>query len=199
MLIGYARASTLEQNLKLQRDALKKAGCRKIYTDKAGGSVEGRSGLAKALESLRRGDKLVVWKLDRLGRSLSHLVTLLEELKEQGVGFRSLQENINTTSGVGKLVFHIFASLAEFERDLLRERTLAGIASARSQGRLGGRPRALDAKQIAQAKAMHKSGKIPLNEICAKLGVGRTTLYRYLKGAEGRKRKPARKRRKRAR
>ena len=185
MLIGYARVSTLEQNLDLQNDALKKAGCRKIFTDKASGSAQGRDGLDRAVESLREGDTLVVWKLDRLGRSLAHLVTFLNDLKDRKIGFRSLQENIDTTSGVGKLVFHIFASLAEFERDLIRERTLAGIAAARARGRLGGRPRALDAKRIAQAKAMHKDRKIPIKEICETLAVGRTTLYRYLNGAAG--------------
>lgn len=188
MLIGYARVSTLEQNLDLQNDALKKGGCRKIFTDKASGSAQERDGLDRAVESLREGDTLVVWKLDRLGRSLAHLVTLLNDLKDRKIGFRSLQENIDTTSGVGKLVFHIFASLAEFERDLIRERTLAGIASARARGRLGGRPRALDAKRIAQAKAMHKDKKIPIKEISATLGIGRTTLYRYLNGAAGRPR-----------
>jgi DNA invertase Pin-like site-specific DNA recombinase len=188
MLIGYARVSTVDQNLDLQNDALKKVGCRKIFTDKVSGSAQARDGLDRAVDSLRAGDTLVVWKLDRLGRSLTHLVAFLNDLKDRKIGFRSLQENIHTTSGAGKLVFHIFASLAAFERDLIRERTLAGIASARARGRLGGRPRALDAKRIAQAKAMHKDKKIPIKEICTTLGVGRTTLYRYLNGAAARPR-----------
>ena len=180
MIVGYARVSTHEQNLDLQNDALKKAGCKKIFTDNASGSLQDRDGLSRALDSLRPSDTLVVWKLDRLGRSLSHLVGLVEELKDRGVFFRSLQENIDTSSGVGKLVFHIFASLAEFERDIVRERTMAGLASARVRGRMGGRPKALDEKKIALAQAMHHDKKIPIKEICSTLGVGRTTLYRYL-------------------
>ena len=147
MLIGYARVSTQDQKLSSQRDALKKAGCERIYTDKISGASENRSGLDKAMDQLRPGDTLVVWKLDRLGRSLSHLVELVNNLKEREIGFRSLQENIDTTSGVGKLVFHIFASLAEFERDLIRERTIAGLNSARARGRLGGRPKVMNEKK----------------------------------------------------
>lgn len=179
MLIGYARVSTQDQNLSLQKDALKKAGCERIYSDKRTGAAITRNGLDRAIDMLREGDTIVVWKLDRLGRSLSHLVELVNELKGRGVGFRSLQENIDTTSGVGKLVFHIFASLAEFERDLIRERTMAGLESARARGRKGGRPRAMDGKTIAQAKAMHREN-IPVKEICQTLGIGKTTLYRYI-------------------
>ena len=197
MLIGYARVSTVEQSLDLQKDALAQAGCQKIYTDKASGCAKDRKGLERAIDHLREGDSLVVWKLDRLGRSLSHLVALVGDLKEQRIGFRSLQESIDTTSGVGKLIFHVFASLAEFERDLIRERTLAGIASARARGRIGGRPRALDANRIAQATALYNSGNIQVGEICATLGVSRTTLYRYLNGAEGRVRRASRSGRKR--
>ena len=140
MFVGYARVSTHEQNFDLQQDALKNAGCRKIFTDTISGAVQTREGLERAMDALREGDTLVVWKLDRLGRSLPHLVVLINALRDKGIGFRSLQEHIDTTSGVGKLVFHIFASLAEFERDLIRERTLAGIASARTRGRLGAAP-----------------------------------------------------------
>ncbi len=184
MLIGYARVSTHEQNLHLQDDALQKAGCERIFTDKASGSSGDRQGLQRAVDALREGDTLVVWKLDRLGRSLSHLVEFISSLRSKGIGFRSLQESIDTTSGVGKLVFHIFASLAEFERDLVRERTMAGLASARARGRMGGRPRVLDAKKIAQARALHSTKTIPIKEICSTLGIGRTTLYRYLSSTE---------------
>ena len=186
LLIGYARVSTHEQNLDLQRDALKKAGCGKIFTDTVSGSVKTREGLERAMAALRAGDSLVVWKLDRLGRSLSNLVALINDLRDKGIGFRSLQENIDTTSGVGKLVFHIFASLAEFERDLIRERTLAGIASARARGRLGGRPKLLDAKKVALARLMHADKQVAINDICTTLGIGRTTLYRYINAPPGR-------------
>jgi DNA invertase Pin-like site-specific DNA recombinase len=181
LLIGYARVSTHEQNLNLQQDALKHAGCRKIFTDTGSGSVKTREGLERARAALREGDTLVVWKLDRLGRSLPHLVALINDLRDKRIGFRSLQEHIDTTSGVGKLVFHLFASLAEFERDLIRERTLAGLASARARGRMGGRPKLLDAKKVALARAMHADKATAITDICATLGVGRTTLYRYLK------------------
>jgi DNA invertase Pin-like site-specific DNA recombinase len=180
MLIGYARVSTQDQNLSLQKDALKKAGCERIYTDKTGGAETNRSGLDKTLDVLRPGDTLVVWKLDRLGRSLSHLVELVNQLKEREVGFRSLQESIDTTSGVGKLVFHIFASLAEFERDLIRERTLAGLESARARGRMGGRPKAMDKKKSAMARSMHRDKNLTVKQICETLGIGKTTFYRYV-------------------
>jgi DNA invertase Pin-like site-specific DNA recombinase len=184
MLVGYARVSTQDQNVDLQSDALTQAGCEKIFTDTASGSARNREGLERATESLRDGDTLIVWKLDRLGRSLSHLVQFVSDLKNRGVGFRSLHESIDTTSGVGKFIFHLFASLAEFERDLIRERTMAGIASARARGRLGGRPKAMNAKMVEQAKAMHNNKDISISEICSTLGVGRTTLYRYLKRQE---------------
>jgi DNA invertase Pin-like site-specific DNA recombinase len=140
MLIGYARISTHEQNLDLQEDALKAAGCKKVYTDKTGGAKSERPGLEKALADARPGDTLVVWKLDRLGRSLKHLIETVTDLSHRGVGFKSLQENIDTTTSGGKLVFHVFGALAEFERDIIRERTLAGLAAARARGRKGGRP-----------------------------------------------------------
>ena len=180
MLIGYARVSTKDQNIDTQRDALESAGCEKIFTDTASGSIKDRDGLERAMESLRHGDTLAVWKLDRLGRSLSHLVQFMSDLEDQGIGFRSLRESIDTTSGVGKLVFHLFASLAEFERDLIRERTQAGLASARARGRMGGRPKALSPEQLAQARAMHADKDITIKEICATLGIGKTTLYRHL-------------------
>ena len=180
MLIGYARVSKQEQNLSLQRDALKNTGCERIFTDKVTGATTSRSGLDKTIDVLRDGDTLVVWKLDRLGRSLSHLVEMVNQLKEQGVGFRSLQENIDTTSGVGKLIFHIFASLAEFERDLIRERTMAGLESARARGRMGGRPKAMDKKKSAMARSMHRDKNLTVKEICETLGIGKTTFYRYI-------------------
>ena len=181
MLIGYARVSTPDQHLRAQRDRLKQSGCEQIYTDKISGTQDERPGLDKALEMLRTGDTLVVWKLDRLGRSLGHLVQLLTVLKDRGVGFKILQENIDTRSGVGKLVFHLFASLAEFEHDLIRERTQAGLAAARARGRRGGRPKALDAKQVVQARAMYQDRQISVHEICSTLGIGRTTFYRYMR------------------
>src|SRR6266704_1041561 len=142
MLIGYARVSTNEQNLDLQRDALRKAGvtAKHIFTDKITGTKEERPGLTEALSHLREGDTLVVWRLDRLGRSLKHLIETVTALKQQGIAFKSITENIDTATATGQLVFHIFGALAEFERNLIRERTIAGLESARARGRLGGRP-----------------------------------------------------------
>lgn len=180
MLIGYARVSTHDQHLTLQQESLQQAGCQKIYTDTQSGTRVDRPGLAQALEVLRPGDSLVVWKLDRLGRSLSHLVQVVNELKSTGIGFKSLQENLDTTSGVGKLVFHLFASLAEFERDLIRERTQAGLLAARARGKKGGRPKVMDAKKIALARAMHNDPQSVVKDICTTLGISKTTLYRYL-------------------
>src|SRR5215217_6283659 len=142
MFIGYARVSTHEQTLDLQRDALLKAGCEKIFTDTVSGTKAERKGLSEALSHLREGDTLVVWRLDRLGRSLRHLIDTITAIDERGVGFKSLTENIDTTTSGGKLVFHIFGALAEFEREIIRERTQAGLASARSRGKVGGRPKA---------------------------------------------------------
>lgn len=156
----------------------------RICTDKASGATSQRAALDRALDQLRKGDSLVVWKLDRLGRSLSHLVELVNDLKERGIGFSSLQESIDTTSGVGKLVFHLFASLAEFERDLIRERTMAGLNSARARGRLSGRPKVMDAKKAAMARWMHRSKDTPVKEICSTLGISRTTFYRCLNDAD---------------
>src|SRR3954468_3556680 len=142
MLIGYARISTQDQNLDLQRDALQKAGCEQIFTDRVSGTKASRPGLSEALSHLRAGDTLVVWRLDRLGRSLRHLIDTVTGLQERRIGFKSLQESIDTTSG-GRLVFNIFGSLAEFEREIIKERTKAGLQAARSRGKLGGRPKAL--------------------------------------------------------
>ena len=180
MLIGYARVSTQDQNLNLQRDALKKAGCEKILTDKARGTAKARSGLDQTLDLLRPGDTLVVWRLDRLGRSLKHLIGLMGELEEQGIGFRSLQESIDTTSPGGKLTFHLFGALAEFERNLIRERTQAGLAAARARGRLGGRPEALDKRKQQMAVDLYHQKKHTVQEICQSMGITPPTFYRYL-------------------
>jgi len=179
-LVGYARVSTLDQNPDLQTDALRHAGCRRTFTDKASGASSDRPQLAAALDYIRPGDTLVVWKLDRLGRSLRHLVETVTRLQERGVGFRSLQENIDTTTATGRLVFHIFASLAEFERDLIRERTQAGLAAARARGRLGGRKPVLTADKAAAARRMYESKDMTVAQIARALGVSRATLYRYL-------------------
>ena len=147
MLIGYARVSTQEQTLNLQQDALHNAGCDRIFTDTASGAQAERKGLEQALSYVRKGDTLVVWRLDRLGRSLPHLITTMTALEERGIGFKSLTENIDTTTSGGKLIFHIFGALAEFERNLIRERTQAGLTAARARGKKGGRPKALTARQ----------------------------------------------------
>lgn len=180
MLLGYARVSTLEQNLDLQKDDLKKAGCDRIFTDKDSGMKDDMPGFKEAFDFLRKGDTLVVWKLDRLGRSLSHLIELIAAFKEKGAYFKSLQENIDTTSSVGKLIFHIFGALAEFERDVIKQRTMAGLASARARGRLGGRPKLLDHQKTAQAHAMHKDNSLSIKDICKTLGISKTTFYRYI-------------------
>ena len=180
MNIGYARVSRQEQNLDLQRDALKQAGCERIYEEKVSGAKTERDELTKALEHLREGDTLVVWKLDRLGRSLRHLVEIVQTLEERGVNFHSLKENMDTTSSGGKLVFHIFASLAEFERDILRERTQAGLDAARARGRIGGRPKGRDVNTRAGAIALSKDRSRSVGNICRILGISRTSYYRYI-------------------
>src|SRR5213080_5112071 len=148
MLIGYARVSTQDQTLNLQKDALEKIGCSTIFTDTASGATTERKGLDAALAYVREGDTLVVWRLDRLGRSLKHLIETITKLNQRKIRFKSITENIDTTTSGGKLVFHIFGALAEFERDIIKDRTKAGLASARSRGRLGGRPRVMDAKKL---------------------------------------------------
>lgn len=184
MKIGYARVSTLEQNLDLQIDALKKAGCEKIITDEVSGSVADRPGLIKLKEILRKGDTLVVWRLDRLGRTLKHLIEWVNELDEQGIGFKSLQETIDTTSSSGKLVFHIFGALSEFERNLIRERTRAGIEAARSRGRQGGRPRKLSKDKRQLAVDLYLGKKHSIAQICEMTGISKPTLYKYVREAE---------------
>jgi DNA invertase Pin-like site-specific DNA recombinase len=189
MLIGYARVSTADQNLDAQLDALDRAGCEKVFTDKVSGSRAERPGLDQALAFVRdhKGDTLVVWKLDRLGRSLKHLIETVGSLKERGIGFRSLQESIDTTTSTGKLVVHVFALLAEFERDLIRERTKAGLEASRARGRKGGRPRSLDDKKRAQAKRLHEDLSNSVADICNTLRISKATLYRYLGETEPRK------------
>ena len=184
MLIGYARVSTTEQTLDLQRDALEKAGCENIFTDQVSGTKTERKALTEALSHLREGDTLVVWRLDRLGRSLRHLIDTITELHDRGVGFKSLQENIDTTTSGGKLIFHIFGSLAEFEREIIRERTTAGLKSARTRGRVGGRPKSLSAKEVQMLRNMAADKSLTVSDICRTLGIGRTTFYRYVKAGE---------------
>jgi DNA invertase Pin-like site-specific DNA recombinase len=181
MLIGYARVSTQDQTLNLQQDALKGAGCGQIFTDTASGASTERPGLEQAFSHLRNGDTLVVWRLDRLGRSLPHLIQTVRMLDGRGIGFKSLQENIDTTTSGGKLVFHIFGALAEFERDIIRERTQAGLQAARARGRRGGRPkRQPSSKKVAMAKALYSDKTNSVQEICKTLGISRATLYRYI-------------------
>jgi DNA invertase Pin-like site-specific DNA recombinase len=184
MLIGYARISTHEQTLALQHDALTKEGCSKIFTDTASGAKAERKGLDEALNYVRKGDTLVVWRLDRLGRSLPHLITTMTSLEERGIGFKSLTENIDTTTSGGKLIFHIFGALAEFERNLIRERTTAGLTAARARGHKGGRPKALTARQLSIAKALYNDKQHSIAEICRTLKISRATLYRALKIGE---------------
>jgi DNA invertase Pin-like site-specific DNA recombinase len=178
MRIGYARVSTDDQTLDLQRDALKRAKCRQIYEEHASGKTAMRPELEACLKSLRKGDTLVVWRLDRLGRSLGDLIQLTTELRSRGVDFESLTEKIETGSSAGKLIFHVFASLAEFERNLIRERTLAGLRAARARGRNGGRPRKLKTKDIQAIKALMHAGELPVQDIADRFGVARSTLYR---------------------
>jgi DNA invertase Pin-like site-specific DNA recombinase len=185
MLIGYARISTQDQTLHSQRDALEKAGCEQIFTDTVSGTKAERKGLSEALSHLRAGDTLVVWRLDRLGRSLRHLIDTITTLDERGVGFKSLQESIDTTTSGGKLVFHIFGALAEFEREIIKERTQAGLASARSRGKVGGRPRALSAKEVQMLRNMAADKSLTVADICKTLGIGRTTFYRHVKADQG--------------
>src|SRR3954451_18536029 len=181
MMIGHARVSTLDQTLALQQDGLTAAGCEQLYTDTASGSVTDRPGLTQALSHLRTGDTLVVWRLDRLCRSLAHLIDTIRQLQERGIGFRSLQEQLDTTTSGGKLVFHVFGALAEFERDLIRERTHAGLAAARARGRLFGRPKVLSPRKVEQLRTLAKEQRNTVTEICGTLGISRATYYRYVR------------------
>jgi len=178
--IGYARVSTDDQNLDLQRDALALAGCSVVYEETISGKSADRPELEHCLKSLRCGDTLVVWRLDRLGRSLPDLVGIVSRLEQERVGFESINERIETTSAAGKLIFHVFAALAEFERNLIRERTHAGLAAARARGRKGGRKPALEEAQVREIKALLKDPQIQVGSVAKRYGVSRTTLYRYV-------------------
>src|SRR6267142_4204153 len=177
--IGYARVSSDDQNLDLQRDAITREGCHQLYKEKASGKNAGieRPELAQCLKALRAGDTLVVWRLDRLGRSLSDLVRIVSELEKRGVGFESIMEKIDTGSAAGKLIFHFFASLAEFERNLIRERTRAGLNAARARGRLGGRKHKLDDKQVREIRAMLSDPRVNVSDVAKRYKVSRTTIY----------------------
>src|SRR5437764_6529875 len=166
MLIGYARVSTNEQTLDLQKDALEKIGCTKIFSDVVSGAKTERKGLEEALDYVREGDTLVVWRLDRLGRSLKHLIETITKLNNRKIGFKSITENIDTTTSGGKLVFHIFGALAEFERDIIRERTNAGLQAARARGKVGGRRKSLDPKKASIAQALYNDKTNAIAAIC---------------------------------
>jgi len=181
MKIGYARVSTQEQNKELQFDALKAVGCERIFDDQVSGAKTDRPGLAAALTYVRPGDSLVVWRLDRLGRNLKHLIEVVEDLESRGVGFITLQEGFDTSTTGGKMVFQIFGALAEFERNLIRERTLAGLTAARARGRKGGPKNKLSAEQIVTLNNMYNSKVHSIQEMCAIFQITKPTLYRYVK------------------
>jgi DNA invertase Pin-like site-specific DNA recombinase len=184
MLIGYARVSTNEQNLDLQRDALLTAGVspKHLYTDKITGMKAERKGLEEALSHLREGDTFIVWRLDRLGRSLKHLIETVTALQQQNIAFKSITENIDTSTATGQLVFHLFGALAEFERNLIKERTRAGLEAARARGRTGGRPKLEpSASKVAMAKKLYADHTNSMADICRTLQISRATLYRYVK------------------
>jgi DNA invertase Pin-like site-specific DNA recombinase len=185
LFIGYARVSTQDQTPQLQLDALKVAGCERCFVEKASGAQRDRPELQAALGYMRPGDTLVVWKLDRLARSLKQLIETVESLENKKMGFRSLTENIDTTTPGGRLTFHLFAALAEFERSIIKERTMAGLAAARSRGRRGGRPPSLNAKDLAAAKALLSDPGITVEEVAKRLKVSPATLYRHLPGGRG--------------
>lgn len=180
--VGYARVSTIEQDEALQRDALDAAGCERVFVDRASGKLAHRPALDSMLEQLRSGDTVIVWRLDRLGRSLRNLIDLVSEFESRGVGFVSLTESIDTTTPGGKLIFHIFGALAEFERDLIRERTMAGLAAARARGRKGGRPTVWTPAKLQTARQMHESRQHDVATIARTLGVSRASVYRALGG-----------------
>lgn len=179
-LIGYARVSTLDQDSSLQIDALNSAGCKKVFTDTISGAKEERPGLTSALSFLRDGDVFIVWRLDRLGRSLPHLIEVIANLESKGIGFRSLTESIDTTSPSGRLVFHIFGAIAQFERELIRERTKAGLSAAAARGRKGGRKAVISPDKLQKAKLL-LAQNLNVREVAARLKVGKTTLYNALK------------------
>jgi DNA invertase Pin-like site-specific DNA recombinase len=182
LLIGYARVSTQEQNLALQRDALETASCERVFVEKASGAQRDRPELQAAIDYMRDGDTLVVWKLDRLARSLKQLIETVEDLGQRGIGLRSITESIDTGTSGGKLIFHIFGALAEFERSVIRERTRAGLKAARARGRVGGRPAVLQDNDLAEARALLRDPDISVAQVAKRLGVAESTLYRYLPG-----------------
>jgi DNA invertase Pin-like site-specific DNA recombinase len=184
MYIGYARVSTHEQNLALQQDALTHAGCKKIVVDRVSGTVAERPGLTQIKELLRAGDTLVVWRLDRLGRSIKDLITWVSWLEHEEIGLKSLHEVIDTTSPTGKLTFHIFAALAEFERQLIQERTQAGLNAARARGRVGGRPKVLAPGKRQRAVELYQAKQLTVKEICEMMGISKPTLYAYVRQAQ---------------
>lgn len=184
MYVGYARVSTKEQTIDLQVDALTQAGCTRVYTEVISGARADRPILAQVLEMLRAGDVLVIWKLDRLGRSLPHLLAIVTDLRTRQVGLKSLNDPIDTTTPQGRLIFNLFASLAEFEREVIRERTQAGLSAARARGRLGGRPKGLPRKAEATAYAaetLYREGRLSAQDIANKLHLSKSTLYAYLR------------------
>ena len=181
MIIGYARVSTLDQNPDLQIDALNAAGCEKIYIDKASGSVSDRPELEKVKTILREGDRLVIWKLDRLSRSLKHLMEWIEFLEEEKIELKSVQDSIDTSTPMGKFVFHIFGALGQLEKDIIRERTMAGLASARARGRIGGRPPKLDTTKIKRIKQLYAKKEMTIQEICVWAGISKGTFYKYMR------------------
>jgi len=182
MLIGYARVSTQDQSLDLQTDALLKAGCEKIFTEKASGAQRDRPELANALNVARAGDTLIVWKLDRLARSTKQLIDTIENLKERSIHFKSLQEGIDTSSPMGHFIFVIMSGLAQFEKSLILERTMAGLRAARDRGRLGGRPKLVSEEDLAKARALLRDPTITIKEAAKTLNISEPTLYRYMKG-----------------
>lgn len=185
MLIGYARVSTQDQKPELQLDALKAVDCERVFTEKASGAQRDRPQLTAALDYMRPGDTLVVWKLDRLARSLKQLIETVETLERRGIGLKSLTEAIDTTTAGGKLVFHLFGALAEFERSIILERTKAGLQAARERGRMGGRPPALTEKDLIEARALLANPEITVTQAAKRLGVAASTLYRHLPGGRG--------------
>lgn len=184
MLVGYARVSTSQQDTALQIDALKAAGCERIFEEKASGAQRDRPQLKAALEFMRSGqDTLVCYRLDRVARSLSQLILTVEDLEARGIGFKSLNEQIDTTSAGGKLVFHIFASLAQYEKSLIKSRTMAGLEAARARGRIGGRPKALNDDKLAVAKTLLANSDMTVAAVAKQIGTSPATLYRYLPAA----------------
>lgn len=185
MLVGYARVSTDGQDHALQLDALKAAGCERVFVETASGTRTDRPELARLLELVRQGDTVVIWRLDRLGRSLRHLIDLVEDLNQRGVALRSLSEAIDTMTASGRLLFHVLGAVGQMERDIIAERTRAGLRAAAARGRRGGRPPALDDQKLRAAKAMLASGTMSAGEVAKQLGVSPSTLYRHLPGARG--------------